>query len=119
MGHNKLTEEEIEKIKTLHSQGKLNIEIADEIGVCPATICDRLKSLGLKANRREIFSPSEREMIFSRYKAGETIKEIALDFPQTPDQINWLLRKEGLTRRNGKRVYFDESYFENIDEFSE
>lgn len=116
MRHNKLTEEEIEKIKELHSQGKLNMEIAKEIGVCPATICDRLKSLGLKANQKEIFSPSEREIIFSRYKAGETIKEIALDFSQTSDQINWLLRKEGLTRRKGKRVHFDESYFENVDD---
>lgn len=31
------------------------------------------------------------------------------------DQINYIVRKHGETRRNGKRVYFDEDYFESID----
>lgn len=113
----KLNEADIEKIKNLHAEGMYGTEIARQMGVSSCTISDRLKSLNLKNNpKKPVFTKEEEDCIFARYIKGETIRQIAKDFPQSDDQINYILRKAGLTRRNGVQVHFDENYFNIIED---
>lgn len=56
------------------------------------------------------------DIIIKEYQEGKTIQEIAATHPEYKEGIiNYHLRNLGLTRRNGKRVYCQEDYFENIN----
>lgn len=46
-----LTEKQVNEIKKLHSQGLINVRIAEALGVTEGTISQNLKKLGLKRNR--------------------------------------------------------------------
>lgn len=56
------------------------------------------------------------DTVINEYQQGSTIQEIAERHPEYSEGIiNYRLRQLGLTRRNGKRVFCQEDYFEQID----
>lgn len=55
--------------------------------------------------------------IFEKYNSGLTLQQIHNQYyPQfTTDQINYICREKGITRKNGRQVVLYHDYFSNID----
>lgn len=98
-------------------------------GFSVTEICNRLqenRSRGYSYLRRKNipnhfqtfrkYSQDFLDTIINEYQQGSTIQEIAKRHPEYKEGIiNYRLRQLGLTRRNGKRVFCQEDYFEQID----
>lgn len=106
-----------QKVLLLHSQGMNSKDIAHEVGVSISGICRYLKKHNLQSNNIRILSNSDKANIVMRYTNGETIQDIHKDYKDKCSEgcINYLLRKENVTRRNGTQAQINHTYFECIN----
>lgn len=107
-----------EKILELYNSGLTAPKIAEALGYHRSSVSKFLKKQGLKPHKakRKKYTPEEEKEIVELYLTNMTINEIAPIYPHlTPSQINYLLRDNRVTRRNGKRAYLNHNYFENIE----
>ncbi len=108
----------LEEVLELHNNGYTPTEIAEKLNNDKGAMYRFYKRNNLTPNkkRKVKYTDVERSEIIQLYLSNKTIQEIQLSYPHlTEGQITYLLREEGITRRNGKRVYLNESYFEVID----
>ena len=111
-------EKEEEKICKLNKEGKTWQEISEITGWSWKPIKKVLDKHGLKQNVKKQGIPYEfYEPIFKLYESGLTLKQIHENhYPQfTSDQINYICREKGITRKSGKVVNMNHDYFEKID----
>ena len=111
-------EKEEEKICKLNKEGKTWQEIRELTGWSWKPIKRVLDKHGLKQNVKKQGIPYEfYEPIFKLYESGLTLKQIHENhYPQfTSDQINYICREKGITRKNGKVANMNHDYFESID----
>lgn len=111
-----LTNEQKEQALELLEQGITRKEVAARIH----TRYSNLKAFLDKNNipiKKQGIPLDYYEPIFEKYNEGYTLKDIHdLFFPQfTIDQINYICREKGITRKGGKRVTLNHSYFKDID----
>lgn len=111
-------EKEEEKICKLNKEGKTWQEISEATGWSWKPIKKVLDKHGLKQNVKKQGIPYEfYESIFKLYESGLTLKQIHENhYPQfTTDQINYICREKGITRKSGKVANMNHDYFEKID----
>lgn len=111
-----LTEEEKQKVLEMAEQGKLRTAIAKELKIDYRKLKKFMDEAQIPIKKQGI--PYEfYEPIFNLYLSGLTLQQIHdLYYPQfTTDQINYIVREKGITRRNGKQIVLNHDYFEEID----
>lgn len=113
-----------EQILILHSKNMNNCDIAKELKISRHTVARILKKNNLKSNNNKPLKPrnfTEKEVCFmiNLYNEGFTIEEIyETHFKErcsSKDTIRSLLSRRIQLRRRGKRIDFNEDYFETID----
>lgn len=111
-----LTEEQKEKALELLSEGMIRKEVAARIH----TRYENLKAFLDKNNipiKKQGIPYEFYQPIFEKYEQGYTLKQIHdLFYPQfTVDQINYICREKGITRKNGNIAKLNHNYFSEIN----
>lgn len=106
-------------VKKLVEEGYTSREISDILNINFSTVARSIKRQGLTSNKKRKIKCTikQEEEIISLYENEYmTCEEIQPLYPfLSVDQVNYIVRKNEKTRRNGKRVYFNQNYFESID----
>jgi hypothetical protein len=113
-----ITKQEEELILELHSQSKTQLEISKIIQCNRTSVGRILKKHNLLPTYARTLTIEDKELIKNLYLNGKTITEIHSEFFKekcTVGCINVFLRKEGITRPNGKVAIINHDYFEKID----
>ena len=112
------------EILELHSKGMNTKDIVKELNISKSTVLRVLKKYNLKSNNKKPFKPQlfnedDIKLMIDLYNQGMTCQEIYdkyfKDKCKSKDTIQGLLSRRISLRRRGKRIDFDENYFENID----
>ena len=102
----------------LYNQGLSVTEICKILGENRARGYSYLRRHNLPNHKKLLkkYPDNLLNIIVEEYNKGLTIEEIASKYSEyNIGIINYHLRRLGLTRRNGKRVYCEENYFEQIN----
>lgn len=101
----------------LNKQGYKSIEISKILNIHPTTVCKNFKKWGIVANNHLKLTSDDKEDIKKQYLSGKTIQEIHKLYKDKVSEgaINWFLKKEKITRPNGKKAVLDHNFFETID----
>lgn len=114
----KLTQTD-ENIKFYVEEGFTTREISEKMQMHFSTIARSIKKQGLSSNRKRTIKcteEQEKEIVEMYVDKNMTCQEIQPLYNfLSVDQVNYIVKKSGKTRRNGKRVYFNENFFEKID----
>lgn len=113
-----MTKQEEEKIREMALVGAPCKEVANALGKHYSTIKRYLNNHNLPSNPpKKGIQINDYKPIFDLYMKNLTIQEIHDNYypNYTTDQINYILREEGITRRNGKQVVLNHSYFKEIN----
>lgn len=112
------------KILDLYFKNMNSKDIAIELNISRHTVYRILKKHNLKSNNNKPFNPrnftdEEVELMITLYKKGYTCEEIYNNFFKekctSEKAIQGLLSRRINLRHRGKRIDFDENFFENID----
>jgi hypothetical protein len=118
IGAKQIDKNEEELIIQLQKQGFKSIDIAKKLHRHPTSICHILRKNGIHNINNIKLKREEIDQIKGLYLSGMTIQEIhkKLDCLNVSEgAINYVLRKENVTRPNGKQATIDHNYFETID----
>lgn len=114
-----LSEEQIQQIVKMNELGWSTKEIYTQMGITKDQAYKTIRKKGLSSNCKKLFTPSDIELMKKLYLDGLTIQEIHEKHFKgkcTDDGINAVLRKLGVTRKNGVQAKIDHDYFEKIDD---
>lgn len=112
------------EILELHSKGMNTKDIAIYLAISRSTVMRVLKKNNLKSNNIKPLNPrnfkeEDVERMIKLYEEGLTCQEIYEKYfsekCSSKDTIQGLLNRRIGLRRRGKRIDFDETFFENID----
>lgn len=112
-----------EEVLKLHSENLNSNIIAKHLGISRSKVYKILKKYNLKSNNNKpkqprLFTEEEVNSMIKLYKQGMTCEEIYYiykDRCSSKETIQGLLSRRINMRNRGKRILFDENYFENID----
>ena len=112
------------EVLKLHSKGMNTKDIALELRISRSTVMRILKKYNLKSNNNKplksrLFKDDEIEQMIDLYLNGMTCQEIYEKYFKDRCKgyatIQGLLKRRIDMRRRGKRIDFNENFFENID----
>lgn len=106
------------KILKLYKDGNYPFEIVNKLKCNKSTVYRVLKKENIVPRKMDKtgIKDEEKNEILKLYLEGLTIEKIQTIYQHLKkDQINYFLRKEKVTRKNGKQVTLNHDYFENID----
>ena len=110
-----LTETEGQKAIELLEQGTKKKDIGNILKVNYNSLRRYFESQNVPS-RKPAIAPQHQEEIIALYLQGNTCEQLQKNYfsQYTSDQLNYFLRKQGVTRKNGTQTVLNHNYFHEI-----
>lgn len=112
-----MTSEQKELFLKLHKEGWSTKYIYETLGISKSVAYKFIRQNGLKSNCGVTTTPIDVQNIKELYLKGETVQSISeVHLPHLKEgTVNYIVRKLGIARPNGKVCNFNTNYFDEID----